>query len=264
MKKQNGVSLITLVITIVIAIILSSIALSSGVLNIGDKAQFLSFDMEISQFRDNIKTRIADIGAQMMSKDPFTQHAISKAQFYNFVARGLADRDFDFLSRENRLKMLTEEQANAIPCTIIEKNYAEEYLSLKDRKVDTYYANKQELSYFITPLGNVFCWPPYSSDGRSYVDGITAAKSMTGEDLKGSDATNPSLNPTVKITFLNGEEIIVSNSAPSNNNISKGSQVIDRSLPSIWYSEETRSNEEHVKKYGVAQGYTFEGYDRSQ
>ena len=95
------------------------------------------------------------------------------------------------------------------------------------------------------------------------MNGDTTVKTLGGLDIKDTDATNAAKNPTLKITFLNGEEVIIANSAPSNYNITGGSTTISTTTPSIWYSSETVADSSRVEKWGVAQGYTFEGYQRS-
>ena len=256
--KNQGVSLISLVITIIVVIILSAIAMGNGVLDLGERAQFTGFTMEMSNLRDNFKASCLDYETQLKMMNI----SVNAAQLYNYVARGLARTTSD--SDEVYESLLTSTQAKTIPCTQIDQEYAEKYIGLDKRDVDTFTNRNQRLSYFITPKGNVFCWPPYGSEGKSYVNGDTTAKTLTGEEVDISDVTNSAINPTIKISFLNGEEIIIANSAPSSNNISSGSDVIDATLPSVWYSAETHTDANWVKKWGVCKGYTFEGYQRTE
>ena len=165
MKNQKGVSLITLIITIIVVIILAIIILRSGVSNTPDQASFSGFTKEMGELQDNV--RLAMLSAK--GDEAIRGNNRSEAQLYNFVARG----GYAAISgdAEGDEKWLVQADAKAIPCTLIRKDYAKESLGmdLPVITVETTKGTNQELSFFVTPEGTVFCWPPYVYDGKSYV-----------------------------------------------------------------------------------------------
>ena len=186
----------------------------------------------------------------------------SNSQLYNFIARG---GEYVLSGDAGEKMWLVQGDADTIPCTLIEKTYAKEVFGAKlpGRKVESYVGTNQEVSYFVTPQGQVFCWPPYSYDGKSYVTNSVTVKNAAGEELGGTDATNPTLNPTLTITFPEtGEQVIVEN-------VASGASATVKSL--------TRGNlatgdvgisygigVEVIDSRGVAKGITFENYDNTQ
>ena len=85
MKNQKGVSLITLVITIIVVIILAAIALGNGVLDLGGRAQFTGFTETMGQIQADITTAVEDASGAVAQAG---LSAKSIEQRRNFVARG--------------------------------------------------------------------------------------------------------------------------------------------------------------------------------
>ena len=256
MKKNKGVSLITLVITIIVVIILAAIALGGGALDTAGQAQFSGFASEMGALQETFAQALVDF----RGRTQVNNQGASVAQLINYMARG--ETENYTTDEEGDKKWLMYTQARDLPCTIINREYATKYLGMKTRKVESDIGANQVVSYFVTPKGNLFCWPPYLYEEKSYVTNVTTVKTMEGQEIPGTEATNFALNPTVKITFDNGEEIIIANSAPEGNAITKGTDTIDKTKPSVWYNASTATSSQ-VEKYGVAQGYTFEGYDNT-
>ncbi len=250
MKNQSGVSLITLVITIIVVIILAAIALGGGALDTAGQAQFSGFATEMGAIQDSFKQAQITVRGIEIGRG----HDVTEAQIYNYLARG-ANESGDIQQNESGdAKWLTRSQARDIPCTPINRAYATNNLDLKVRKVETDQASNEIVSYFITPKGNVFCWPPYPYNGKSYVTNEITAKNSAGEEYDDTNATKSTESPV--ITFPNGEVIHVQNSAATLANVATAGATFDASAVSVYYTPRTINAETG----GVAMGFTFTGY----
>jgi len=206
MKNQSGVSLITLVITIVVAIILAAIALGSGVLDMGARAQFTGFSEKISTIGDDIRTAAEDANTLIAQTGVASK---SLSQRLNFVARGGNINDF---AGDNENKWLTVAQADAY-VSLVDPNGAKTGAIISgDRaiKVETPAAGSVTCGIFVTPKGNVFCWPPFINDGRAYVNVNTVAKDGSNNDL---DTMAKVVAADCTIKFTNGETVTVKHEA---------------------------------------------------
>ena len=137
----------------------------------------------------------------------------------------------------------------------MDRAYGKENLSFKKRKVQTVTSEGVIVSYFVTPKGNIFCWPPMEYEGKSYVNANVTAKSLNDEELFGNTATFA--GEKYKIVFPNGEVVLVSNTAPVNgeNIWNKDFEVQDDTI-SVWY--DTEKNELDSVTKGVSSGFVFE------
>ena len=90
-KRENGISLIALVITIIVIIILAAIAFNSSTGTIS-KANYSKFVSNISEVQDAIQTKMVTVKGFEMAKG--TQ--ITDGQVYNYVAKG-GTSEADFL-----------------------------------------------------------------------------------------------------------------------------------------------------------------------
>ena len=252
MRNQKGVSLITLVITIIVVIILAAIALGGGAADTAGQAQFSGFASEMGSLKETVQTAMTTAKGE----EAIRGNSRSNAQLYNYVARGgeyVVSGDSQWL---------VQSDAATIPCTLIEKTYAKEVFGAKlpVRKVETYVGTNQEVSYFVTPEGQVFCWPPYVYDGKSYVTNSVTVKNAAGEELDGTDATNPTANPTLTITFPEtGEQVVVANTAaaPTGTAVTRGS--VSSGDTAVSYGQGAVATDAH----GVAVGFTFDTYDNT-
>ena len=270
MKNQKGVSLITLVITIIVVIILAAIALGGGAADTAGQAQFSGFATEMGGLKESVQTAITTAKGD----EAIRGNSRSNAQLANYVARGgnnvlTSDDSGDAM-------WLVQSDADQIPCTLINKEYAADVLGAKlpVRKVETYKGTNQEVSYFVTPKGQVFCWPPYTYDDKSYVTNNVTAKSgdptattySSLPELSGTDATK---YPTITLYFPETDEkVIVSNSTDATA-FAKNGGATSKTQPSVFYNTTTsvtgtETNTANGKTYtvssGVATGLTFEGY----
>ena len=272
MKNQKGVSLITLVITIIVVIILAAIALGGGAADTAGQAQFSGFATEMGGLQESVETAIVTAkgseGIRGMQR--------TNEQLANYVARGGAD--VMPANDSGDATWLVQADAKAIPCTLINKAYAEKVLgkTLPVRKVETDQGTNQEVSYFVTPKGQVFCWPPYTYDDKSYVTNkVTAKKGVTGsgdynnaEEYKGTEAT--ATTESVTLYFPDTDEIVkVSNAAGTDVAFDKGDGTTAKGNASVFYSaqksqSDSKSNSISGVSYtlssGVATGLTFDSY----
>ena len=260
MRNQKGVSLITLVITIIVVIILAAIALGGGAADTAGQAQFSGFATEMGGLKESVQTAITTAKGD----EAIRGNSRSNAQLANYVARGGSNALPATASGDQ--KWLVQSDAASIPCTLINKEYAADVLGAKlpVRKVETFYGTNQEVSYFVTPKGQVFCWPPYTYDDKSYVtnnvtvkQGIsstsTEADYNAAADYAGTTATEaanvtlffPETGETVKV--LN------SNTATTPTAVTKGN--VASGDTAVWYTRTTSDTTS-----GVAQGLTFGGY----
>ena len=267
MKNQKGVSLITLIITIIVVIILAIIILRSGVSNTPDQASFSGFTKDMGELQDNVKLAMLSLKGD----EAIRGNNRSEAQLYNAVARGgyevlTADASGDKL-------WLIQADAKAIPCTLIRKDFAKKSLGMELPviTVETAKGTNQEVSFFVTPKGTVFCWPPYLYDGKSYV---TADYALNMDKV---DATDVEKNATVTLEF-GDETVIVSNDFTKiddglNSQFMRGNGESSKGIAAVWYGGDDRtaadtanvdSQEKEADYRGVAASYLFDNYNNSE
>lgn len=270
MRNQKGVSLITLVITIIVVIILAAIALGGGAADTAGQAQFSGFATEMGGLKESVQTAMTTAKGE----EAIRGNNRSFAQLYNYVARG-GRYAADFSDASGDSAWLTQSDANTIPCTLIEKTYAKEVFgaSLPVRKVETYYGTNQEVSYYVTPQGQVFCWPPYTYDSKSYVTNSVTVKDGSGDEIDGTNATKQGeyeiyfeetgervgvivsasdVTPSVAVKNLTGSQNTVKGTALTGN---KDVYV------GVWYSEKDATKTDNTR--GVARGIDYSSYDNT-
>ncbi len=149
------------------------------------QANFAAFRTEMGDLEDAVKIAIAKANGD----ESIRGNNRTEAQLYNFVARG----GYEVLTATDAGdgKWLTNKNAKDIPCTKIEATYAKYSLgsNLPTRYVKTYKNEKEQLEYFVTPKGTIFCWPPYEYDGKSYVASNLTVKDENGNELSDLQAT---------------------------------------------------------------------------
>lgn len=273
MRNQKGVSLITLVITIIVVIILAAIALGGGAADTASQAQFSGFATEMGGLQESVRTAMDTAKGE----EAIRGNNRANSQLYNFVARGGSN----VLSGDSGDSMwLTQADANAIPCTLIQKTYAEDVFgaNLPSRKVETYYGTNQEVSYYVTPKGKVFCWPPYPYDDKSYVTNNVTVKTKSGdgklyeipeteatmageytiyfEDTKeyvGVEVTDSSVSPTTalkNLTAVKGKKVSAANDAYG----------VTATI-GVWYGQDDATVKSDV--HGVAKGIDYKSYNNT-
>lgn len=261
MKNQKGVSLITLVITIIVVIILAAIALGGGAADTAGQAQFSGFATEMGGLKESVQTAITTAKGD----EAIRGNSRSNAQLANFVARGGSN----VLTSDEAgdKKWLVQSDAASIPCTLINKQYAADVLGAKlpVRKVETFYGTNQEVSYYVTPKGQVFCWPPYTYDDKSYVTNNVTAKNGTITDSASYTAateyagTSATQAATVTLFFPETDELVkIANSATAVTPTAVTRGNVAAGDTAVWYSRTTSDADS-----GVAQGLTFDTYDNT-
>lgn len=260
MKNQKGVSLITLVITIIVVIILAAIALGGGAADTAGQAQFSGFATEMGGVKESVQTAITTAKGD----EAIRGNSRSNAQLANYVARG-GSNVIPATDAGDEL-WLVQSDADTIPCTLINKAEAANVLGAKlpSRKVETYMGTNQEVSYFVTPKGQVFCWPPYTYDNKSYVtnnvtvrsgDPTTLAAYNAAAEISGTDATKAA---QVTVFLPETEEYVVIKNGTEAGTVTAATRgsVGATDKVGVWYS-----NTSVEADRGVAQGITFASYD---
>lgn len=272
MRNQKGVSLITLVITIIVVIILAAIALGGGAADTASQAQFSGFATEMGGLQESVRTAMDTAKGE----EAIRGNSRANAQLYNFVARGGAN----VLSGDSGESMwLTQADANAIPCTLIEKTYAEDVFGavLPSRKVETYWGTNQEVSYYVTPKGKVFCWPPYPYDDKSYVTNNVTVKMKSGDRLEEITETNATKAGEYTIYFEDTKEYVgvevtdssvtetIAEKTLGNVKAKKVTSANDaygvEAIIGVWYGQDDATLKNDVR--GVAHGIDFKDYDNT-
>ena len=164
-KRENGISLIALVITIIVIIILAAIAFNSSTGTIS-KANYSKFVTNISEVQDAIQTKMVTVKGFEMAKG--TQ--VTDGQVYNYVAKG-GTSEADFLV-----------ESEVPDYTIIEET-ADIGIKLPEIKVNTPTETGVKVTYAVTKYGEVFIWPPYSHENEYNIrDKETVDKSLVGAE----------------------------------------------------------------------------------
>ena len=184
-QTQKGVSMVSLVITIIVIIILAAVAFSGSQETIG-RAGFAGYTTDI----DSVETAFVTEGiTTLLGEETSKNNSVIKAQAYNFLAKGATTKKLSDAQREHA--WLSKAQANALPCTRIEKEWAKEAIGIElpVRKVNTYGASGVEIEYFVTNQGEIFTWPPYyrSDDELFYVNDSTVVTTPEGVIISGDD-----------------------------------------------------------------------------
>jgi hypothetical protein len=211
MRNQKGVSMITLVITIIVVIILAAIALGGGATDSITQGQFSGFASEVATVQEAVDVAMFNAQGDEVQKG----NTRTDAQLYNFIARGGID-----VVDDNK-EWLVQADAASIPCTLINEQYAKDSIGveLPVRRVETYKGTNQNVSYYVTPKGQVFVWPPYMYQDKSYITGDVTVKSgdaaftattyASAPELAGTDAT---MKTTVFAFFpKTNETVVISN-----------------------------------------------------
>ena len=206
MKKNSGVSMISLVITIIVIIILAAVAFGSSTDTI-ENANFSNFTNNVAEVQNLLDQQAVTL------KGNEGKNGVSRtdAQVYNYLAKGATLTDASDMG-------CTQLKESAMPTVI---DYA-----LPQIKVSTLGSNGVKCSYFVTNEGKVFVWPPYIYENELYVNGDTKLEGKTPESadvyttsgdftfnvgnatIKVSTADAPTADPTTTIKTTTGEATI--------------------------------------------------------
>lgn len=256
MRNQKGVSLITLVITIIVVIILAAIALGNGATDSISQADYAGFAQEIGELQDKVSAAIANAKGREHTRG----NTRTTEQLANYVARGgdaVVSGDDDWL---------VQSDAEALQATLINKANARTSIGaeLPVRRVETYHGTKQEISYYVTNQGTVFCWPPFIYDGKSYV---TATKTITkdGAELSGTDATKEAAL-TIQFdgnqTTVNIANSVEAATIPVMTRGKIGGSAYTGDIVDVVFYDKTTDDTAAVG--GVGEGVTFTTYDNTE
>ncbi len=171
MRKNSGVSMISLVITIIVIIILAAVAFGSSTDTI-ENANFSNFTNNVAEVQGLLSQQAVTLKGEE-GKGGVNR---TDAQVYNFIAKGAT------LEEDNEKHWLSRSKANEIGCTQLNSGDMPTVIDyeLPDIKVSTEGANSVLCSYFVTRTGKVFVWPPYIYQNELYVNGDT--KLMSGDN----------------------------------------------------------------------------------
>ena len=192
-KNEEGVSLIALVITIIVVIIMASIAFNNSTSTIG-KADYSKFVTNISEVQGAIAQKAVTVRGEMAAAGS----QITDAQAYNYVAKG-GKTDADVLSK------------GRVPdYTIVEKT-ADIGIKLPVMKVETKSKSKVEVTYAVTKEGKVFVWPPYEYENKYLINDTSEVAESSGEATGDMNVVVANLPITIAITSngqLEGRELL--------------------------------------------------------
>ncbi|MBR3888485.1 MAG: InlB B-repeat-containing protein [Clostridia bacterium] len=159
MKKNKGISMLSLVITIIVIIILAAVAFANSTKTI-DEANFSNYTNDVSE----VGTFFKKTSVEMHGSDLLKNNPMRDEQIYNFVAKGGETFD-DFLK-----------PSDVPDYTIIEED-ARIGMELPVIKVESGTGKRISIKYAATRKGEIFTWPPYD-----YADGLYITDTDTVED----------------------------------------------------------------------------------
>lgn len=240
-RNQNGVSMITLVITIIVIIILAAVAFSGSMDTISN-ATWSGFVTDI----DSVRTAFSTEGIpNLVGEESANQNTVTNAQAFNYLAKGATRKAIQDSGELAQKVWLTKSLADAMPCTRIEPEYAKEVLGIElpSREVNTYDGTNIQVSYFVTNKGDIFVWPPYEYEDTYWVnDKVQVTKS--GDTTPLTTAREAEMYPTAAngtFTFsVNGVDITVLNAASRATTspvVGKYSAATLKAEPSIFYTD---------------------------
>ena len=244
LMKQNekGVSMLSLVITIIVIIILSAVAFSGSQETVG-RAGFAGYTADIDSVRSAFLTEgITNLMGQELSKN----HTVTEAQAYNYLAKGATTKRLSASEKEHA--WLSKGQARAIPCTRIEKEYAKDAIGidLPVRKVNTYGATRVEMEYFVTNEGIIFTWPPYyrSDEELFYVNDtivVAGSKVTSGDFIISGDDEKEMYEDGFKFMVGNTEIKVQATGEPLREITSDTTSQELKTTPTIAYKDENNA-----------------------
>lgn len=141
-------SLIALVITIIVIIILSTIAFNGSTSTIS-KTNYAKFVSSLNDVEEAIQNKSVTVRGLALAKG----RNLTDAQVYNYIAKG-GNTDEDYLTA-----------AETPDYTVIEET-ADVGIDLPEIKVNTSTQTGVNVRYAVTKDGTVFIWPPYPYEGK--------------------------------------------------------------------------------------------------
>ncbi len=151
MKKNRGVSMITVVITIVVLLILALIAFGRSDQLIGNT--------DYSKFVNNVNEvgfAFGNAAVDIQGSSMLVNNKKRDEQIYNFIAKGgEKERDFLIMSK--------------VPDYTIIQDSADIGMDLPEMKIESGTGKMVAAKYVTSKTGQVFVWPPFEHEGKLYI-----------------------------------------------------------------------------------------------
>lgn len=255
LKKDKGISLISLIITIIVIIILAAIVIYTG-LNTPDRANFAKFTQQV----DNIQTAINEEYFKKVEKYATEHKTRTESQIYYIIASGKED-DVDVNTTLENVRTGTVEELGLYlrPDTFQGTEFYEidnniSIAGMKDNK-GLYAALGTEEKHYVTDKGEFFILPGYPvENGNTTRWYVNASKYYEGEKkILASEITIKS----IKIVDSLGNEPLKESIEPS----TKLYASIDIIAPntSMKYTVNNDSTEYEIDhKYEITQNGEYE------
>ena len=150
-RKQKGISMISLVITIIVMIILTVVVFGSS-LHVTSEADYSKY---VSNLND-VSAAFSEKSLTIKGEKSAESNQKNLEQVYNYVARaGKTDDDFLLPTQ--------------IPAYTILKDEKQLGIDLPKLIVESATGKRMEAKYAATKSGKIFVWPPYLYEGRLYI-----------------------------------------------------------------------------------------------
>ena len=151
MKNQNGVSMLSLVITIIVILILSAIVFLTSLRTIGE-ADYSKYVSNVSDVSAAFYEASSAVNGQKMAESKTK----SIDQVYNYVAKDGVE-EIDFLPRSE------------VPTYTIIKDNGQIGIALPEMILESGTGKRIPVKYATTKGGQIFTWPPYDYEGNLHI-----------------------------------------------------------------------------------------------
>lgn len=237
-KNQNGVSMISLVITIIVMIILAAVAFGSSTETITN-ATFADFQNDITEVQQFVDTKVTSVYGNLKAEGS----NVNYQQVRNYVAKGATLLSGD-AAEDAWIPMAV---STKLAATRIEPLTAKQVFEndLPKMTVNTASATKVPVSYFLTKSGKVFIWPPYlnESEGLYYVNKEDVVKTPSGDNLLSSneEAVVDMFFSTDYVITVGDDTIHINNQlAAENTNLSINNASL-ATAPVVYYKDQPKA-----------------------
>lgn len=150
-RKQKGISMVSLVITIIVMLILAAVAFGSS-LRVTSEADYAKYTNNLSEVNDSFNEKSLLIKGELSAQS----NQKNMEQVYNYVAKaGKTDDDFLLPTQ--------------VPSYTILKNDNQLEIDLPELIVESGTGKRVVAKYAATKAGNVFIWPPYLYEEKLYI-----------------------------------------------------------------------------------------------
>jgi hypothetical protein len=144
--------------------------------SMGERAQFTAFKSMSEQLEMDLMVATENAAAECAKAGISTK---TKAQRLNYVARGGDIEEFSG-SSQNEAKWIPSGDA----LVTINQISKEGKFASNHRTTIKVNTSEEEASCYVTGKGNIFCWPPFIFEGKSWVNSEITAKDSDGNELK--------------------------------------------------------------------------------